>query len=130
MANKDFDKVALYHKKAKWVPQDIDEKAMSLDIEYTCSPIIDKSIGDYSAAELLLQIVKIAKKYNLKTQPQLLLLQKTLISVEGLGRKLDPNLKFWEIAKPILKKYLHKNYMNYLDYQNIIEDLIISKEKW
>jgi len=130
LTNKDFDKVASYHKKANWVPKDVDERAMSIDIEYVCAPIIDKAIGDYSAAELLINIIKIAKKYSLKNQPQLLLLQKTLISVEGIGRQLDPKLKFWNLAGPIIKKYLHQNYMSYVNYQNFIDDLIINKEGW
>jgi ubiquinone biosynthesis protein len=104
--NRDYKKVAEVHFLAGLVSKkfSIDEFAQSL--RSIGEPIFGQSIKDISGGKLLKQLFVNTEKFNMQTQPQLLLLQKTMVVVEGVARKLDPNTNIWEVSKPILETWL------------------------
>ena len=103
---RDYKKVAEVHIQAGLVPENvyIDELAQAL--RSIGEPIFGQSVKDISGGRLLTQLFEITKKFNMQTQPQLLLLQKTMVVVEGVARKLNPDTNIWETSKPVLEKWL------------------------
>ena len=81
---------------------------MRSSIRAVCEPIFDKPLKEISFGKLLLNLFRTARKYNVIIQPQLILLQKTLFNVEGMGRRLYPDLDLWKTAKPNLEKWVSK----------------------
>ena len=71
-----------------------------------CEPIFDRPLKDISFGQILLRLFQTSRRFNVEVQPQLVLLQKTLLNIEGLGRQLDPNLDLWKTAKPYLEKWM------------------------
>lgn len=108
LIDKDYRKVARLHRESGWIPNYVSEIAFSYAIQKVCSPILDKPLKDISLAQLLLGLIQAAKRYEIQLQPQLLLLQKTLLNIESLCRHLDPDFNIWEVAQPILKKWLRE----------------------
>ena len=98
--------MAEVHIQAGLVPENvyIDELAQAL--RSIGEPIFGQSVKDISGGRLLTQLFEITKKFNMQTQPQLLLLQKTMVVVEGVARKLNPDTNIWETSKPVLEKWL------------------------
>ena len=82
----------------------VDELAQAL--RSIGEPIFGQSVKDISGGKLLKQLFDVTEKFNMQTQPQLLLLQKTMVVVEGVARKLNPNTNIWETSKPVLEKWL------------------------
>ena len=103
---RDYKKVAEVHLAAGLVPQsaNIDEFAQAL--RSIGEPIFGQSVKDISGGKLLQQLFNITEKFNMQTQPQLLLLQKTMVVVEGVARQLNPNTNIWDTSKPVLEKWL------------------------
>jgi ubiquinone biosynthesis protein len=98
--------VARAHLEAGWVP-----KATRLDefesaIRAVCEPVFDRPIKEISFGKVLLRLFQTSRRFNVEIQPQLVLLQKTLLNIEGLGRQLDPDLDLWQTAKPYLEKWM------------------------
>ncbi len=108
MIDKDYRKVARLHRESGWIPSHIPEIAFAHTMEKICGPILNKSLKDISLAQLLLGLLQAAKQYQIQLQPQLLLLQKTLLNIESLCRHLDINFNIWETIHPILKKWLQQ----------------------
>jgi ubiquinone biosynthesis protein len=104
--NRDYRKVAQLHVDSGWVPADtnIDEFAAALRI--VCEPIFAKPLGEISFGHVLLNLFNVARRFDMEVQPQLVLLQKTLLYIEGLGRQLYPQLDLWTTAKPFLENWL------------------------
>lgn len=104
--NRDYRQVATLHVNAGWVPHDVNLEAFEAAIRTICEPIFQKPLGEISFGQVLLSLFSTAQRFNMQIQPQLLLLQKTLLYVEGLGRQLYPQLDLWTTAKPFLESWM------------------------
>ena len=105
---RDYKKVAEVHKIAGLVPQNVSIEEFSQALRSIGEPIFGQSVKNISGSKLLKQLFDITEKFNMQTQPQLILLQKTMVVVEGVARKLDPDTNIWETSKPILENWLEK----------------------
>jgi ubiquinone biosynthesis protein len=104
--NRDYRRVADLHVESGWVPYDTNVDEFELAIRVVCEPIFAKPLCEISFGHVLLNLFKTARRFNMEVQPQLVLLQKTLLYVEGLGRQLYPQLDLWATAKPFLEKWM------------------------
>lgn len=107
---RDYRQVAVLHVESGWVPADTRIDQFEAAIRTVCEPIFQRPLKDISFGKLLLQLFRTAERFDMVIQPQLMLLQKTLLSVEGLGRQLYPDLDLWETAKPFLEKWTRKQH--------------------
>ena len=103
---RDYKKVAEVHIIAGLVPKNVNVDELAQALRSIGEPIFGQSVKDISGGKLLKQLFDITEKFNMQTQPQLLLLQKTMVVVEGVARKLNPNTNIWETSKPVLEKWL------------------------
>jgi len=108
--SKNFSEVAAILIEAKWVDSSTRQNELERTIRAACEPIFDQPLENINFGELLLFIFDSARRYNLNMQPSLMLLQKTLINIEGLGKQLYPGLDFWSIANPFLKTWVSERY--------------------
>jgi ubiquinone biosynthesis protein len=108
--NQDYAKVAAYHVESGWVSPTTDIRALEADFRCVLEPIFAKPLQDISFGHMLLQLLQVAKQHDMRIQPQLLLLQKTMISIEGLGRQLYPELDLWKTAKPFLERWAKQHF--------------------
>jgi ubiquinone biosynthesis protein len=104
--NRDYRKVAELHVDSGWVPRDTNVEEFEFAIRTVCEPIFEKPLADISFGNVLLNLFNTARRFNMEVQPQLVLLQKTLLYVEGLGRQLYPQLDLWTTAKPFLESWV------------------------
>ena len=104
--NRDYKKVAEVHLVAGLVPKNVSVDELAQALRSIGEPIFGQSVKDISGGKLLKQLFDITEKFNMQTQPQLLLLQKTMVVVEGVSRKLDPNTNIWETSRPVLENWL------------------------
>jgi ubiquinone biosynthesis protein len=104
--NRDYKKVAELHVESGWVPKGTRVEDFESAIRTVCEPIFGKPIKDISFGFFLLRLFQIARRFNYQVQPQLVLLQKTLLTIEGLGRQLYPDLDLWKTAKPIMEQWM------------------------
>ena len=103
---RDYHDVALAHIESGWVPKDTSIDEFENAIRSVCEPIFNKPLKEISFGRLLIRLFQTSRRFNMEIQPQLTMLQKTLLNVEGLGRNLDPDLDLWKTAAPFLKKYM------------------------
>ena len=103
---RDYKKVADVHIVAGLVPKNVNVDELAQALRSIGEPIFGQSVKDISGGKLLKQLFDITEKFNMQTQPQLLLLQKTMVVVEGVARKLNPETNIWETSKPVLEKWL------------------------
>lgn len=103
--NRDYRRVAELHVESGWVASNIRVEEFESVIRTVCEPIFEKPLRDISFAYVMLRLFQVARRFNMEIQPQLVLLQKTLLAVEGLGRQLYPELDLWATAKPFLEKW-------------------------
>ncbi len=106
---KDYKRVAKIHLDAGYIPKNADLSLFALSCRALGEPIVGVSLKDISIAKLLSQLFKMTKDFGMETQIQLLLLQKTTVVVEGIGRLLNPDLNMWQLAEPWIKKWAVKN---------------------
>ncbi len=104
--NRDYHKVAQLHVDSGWVPANTNVQEFELAIRVVCEPIFAKPLCEISFGHVLLNLFNTARCFNMEVQPQLILLQKTLLYVEGLGRQLYPQLDLWKTAKPFLEQWI------------------------
>ncbi|GAB3013708.1 ubiquinone biosynthesis regulatory protein kinase UbiB [Bowmanella dokdonensis] len=104
--NRDYRKVAELHVDSGWVPPETDIDEFEVAIRTVCEPIFQKPLAEISFGIVLLQLFNTARRFNMQVQPQLVLLQKTLLYIEGLGRQLYPQLDLWQTAKPFLENWM------------------------
>jgi ubiquinone biosynthesis protein len=104
--NRDYRKVAELHVDSGWVPRDTNVEEFEFAIRTVCEPIFEKPLAEISFGNVLLNLFNTARRFNMEVQPQLVLLQKTLLYVEGLGRQLYPQLDLWTTAKPFLESWV------------------------
>ncbi len=103
--NRDYRRVAEMHLESGWVPPHTKVEEFESAIRSVCEPIFDKPLKDISFGLLLLRLFQTARRFDMEVQPQLVLLQKTLLNIEGLGRQLYPELDLWQTAKPYLEDW-------------------------
>ncbi|MFT6295078.1 MAG: ubiquinone biosynthesis protein [Glaciecola sp.] len=108
MLKRDYRRVAQLHVACGWVPSDTKIHEFESAIRSVCEPIFEKPLKEISFANLLLELFRTAGKFNMEVQPSLVLLQKTLLNIEGLGRQLYPDLDLWETALPFLERWQAK----------------------
>jgi len=106
--NRDYRRVAILHVESGWVARDTRIEDFESAIRTVCEPIFEKPLKDISFAQLVLRLFQVARRFQMEVQPQLVLLQKTLLAIEGLGRQLYPELDLWATAKPFLQKWLRQ----------------------
>lgn len=106
--NRDYRRVAQLHIESGWVPKNTRLDEFESAIRAVCEPIFCRPLSEISFGKTLLRLFQTAKRFDMEIQPQLILLQKTLVSVEGLGRQLYPELDLWTTAKPFLEKWMRK----------------------
>jgi ubiquinone biosynthesis protein len=103
---RDYKRVARAHIEAGWAPADTREDEFEAAIRAVCEPIFDRPLSEISFGKVLLRLFQTSRRFNVEIQPQLVMLQKTLLNIEGLGRQLDPNLDLWKTAKPFLERWM------------------------
>jgi ubiquinone biosynthesis protein len=108
MLKRDYRRVAQLHVACGWVPSDTKVHEFESAIRSVCEPIFEKPLKEISFANLLLELFRTAGRFNMEVQPSLVLLQKTLLNIEGLGRQLYPDLDLWETALPFLERWQAK----------------------
>ncbi|MBI4986170.1 MAG: ubiquinone biosynthesis regulatory protein kinase UbiB [Rhodocyclales bacterium] len=103
---RDYKRVAEAHIESGWAPPDTRIDELEAAIRAVCEPIFDRPLKEISFGKVLLRLFQTSRRFNVEIQPQLVLLQKTLLNIEGLGRQLDPDLDLWQTAKPFLEKWM------------------------
>ena len=106
--DRDYRRVALLHLESGWVPAGTRIDEMESAVRTVLEPIFDRPLKDISFGRILLRLFEISRRFDMQIQPQLLLLQKTLLNVEGLGRELYPELDIWSTASPILREWMRE----------------------
>jgi len=105
---RDYRRVAILHLESGWVPPQTSVNDFESAMRMVCEPIFEKPLKDISFAQLLLRLLQVGKQFHMELQPQLLLLQKTLLHTESLARQLDPDLDLWKTGKPFLERWLRE----------------------
>ncbi|PIT23507.1 ubiquinone biosynthesis regulatory protein kinase UbiB [Snodgrassella alvi] len=105
--NRDYHRVATAHVESGWVPADTRVEELEAAVRAVCEPIFNKPLAEISFGMVLMRLFETSRRFNVEIQPQLVLLQKTLLNIEGLGRQLDPELDLWATAKPFLTRWMH-----------------------
>lgn len=117
--NKDYRRIAELHVEAGWMPATVRIDELEAAARAVCEPYFTRPLSEISLAEVLVKLFRTAQRYELTLQPQLILLQKTLLNIEGVGRQLDPQLDIWAVAKPVLERILVERYSP----QNVMREL-------
>ena len=105
---RDYKRVAELHVESGWVPPNTRVDSLEGAIRAVCEPHFDRPLKDISLGQVLMRLFQTSRRFNVEIQPQLVLLQKTLLNIEGLGRQLDPELDLWSTAKPFLEQWMHR----------------------
>jgi ubiquinone biosynthesis protein len=108
--NQDYYQVAQLHVDSGWVPANTKVHELESAIRCVCEPIFEKPIAEISFGQVLLQLFSVARRFEMEVQPQLVLLQKTLLNIEGLGRQLYPELDLWNTAKPYMERWVKERF--------------------
>jgi len=124
--NNDYRRVAELHIQSGWVPADTRVDEFEAAIRSVCEPIFAKPLHEISFGQVLLRLFQTARRFNMEVQPQLVLLQKTLLNIEGLGRQLYPELDLWKTAKPILEQWMHEK----MGWQAALDNLKQEAPNW
>jgi ubiquinone biosynthesis protein len=103
---RDYKRVAEAHIESGWAPRNTRVDELESAVRACCEPIFDRPLKDISFGQILLRLFQTSRRFNVEVQPQLVLLQKTLLNIEGLGRQLDPDLDLWKTAKPYLERWM------------------------
>ncbi|HSI55213.1 MAG TPA: ubiquinone biosynthesis regulatory protein kinase UbiB [Ramlibacter sp.] len=116
---RDYKRVAQLHIESGWVPPDTRVDELEAAVRTVCEPYFDRPLKEISLGMLLMRLFQTSRRFNVEIQPQLVLLQKTLLNIEGLGRQLDPDLDLWSTAKPFLERWM----LEQVGPQKLIEEL-------
>ena len=114
---RDYKEVAAAHIESGWVPVGTSPGSFENAIRAVCEPIFDKPLKDISFGRVLLRLFQTSRRFGMQIQPQLVMLQKTLLNIEGLGRDLDPNLDLWDTGKPYLERWMSEQ----LGWRSVLE---------
>jgi len=116
---RDYKRVAEAHIESGWAPKETRVDELESAVRACCEPLFDRPLRDISFGQLLLRLFQTSRRFNVEVQPQLVLLQKTLLNIEGLGRQLDPELDLWKTAKPHLERWMSEQ----LGWRGLLERL-------
>ena len=116
---RDYKRVAEAHIESGWAPPTTRVDELESAVRACCEPIFDRPLKDISFGQILLRLFQTSRRFNVEVQPQLVLLQKTLLNIEGLGRQLDPDLDLWKTAKPYLERWMSEQ----VGWQGFVEKL-------
>jgi ubiquinone biosynthesis protein len=103
---RDYRRVAESHIESGWAPKETRVDEFEAAIRAVCEPVFDRPLKEISLGKVLMRLFQTSRRFNIEVQPQLVLLQKTLLNIEGLGRELDPDLDLWVSAKPFLERWM------------------------
>lgn len=123
---RDYRRVAQLHIESGWVPADTREEELEGAIRAVCEPYFDRPLSQISLAQVLLRLFQTSRRFNVEIQPQLVLLQKTLLNIEGMGRDLDPELDLWDTAKPYLENWMRQR----VGFSGLMERLNLEAGQW
>jgi ubiquinone biosynthesis protein len=123
---RDYKAVALAHLESGWVPADTRVDELEAAVRAVCEPVFDRPLKEISFGRVLLQLFQASRRFNVEIQPQLVLLQKTLLNIEGLGRQLDPDLDLWKTAKPFLERWMNEQ----IGWRALLNNLKAEAPKW
>ena len=123
---RDYKGVALAHLESGWVPPDTRIDELEAAVRAVCEPVFDRPLKEISFGRVLLQLFQASRRFNVEIQPQLVLLQKTLLNIEGLGRQLDPELDLWKTAKPFLERWMNEQ----VGWRALVKNLQTEAPKW
>ena len=126
---RDYYKVAKLHVESGWVPSHTRVDEFESAIRSVCEPIFEKPLKEISFGQLLLRLFQTARRFKIEVQPQLVLLQKTLLNIEGLGRQLYPDLDLWKTAKPFLENWMEEQVGPRALLRNLKDDMPYLIEK-
>jgi len=124
--NRDYKRVATAHIESGWVPKDTRVEELEAAVRTVCEPIFDRPLSEISFGYVLLRLFETSRRFNVEIQPQLVLLQKTLLNIEGLGRQLDPDLDLWQTAKPFLVKWMNEQ----IGWRGLLRNLRDEAPQW
>ncbi|HVY08364.1 MAG TPA: ubiquinone biosynthesis regulatory protein kinase UbiB [Burkholderiales bacterium] len=123
---RDYRRVAQIHLESGWIPADTRIGEFETAIRAVCEPIFDKPLKEISFGKVLLRLFQTSRRFNIEIQPQLVLLQKTLLNIEGLGRDLDPDLDLWATAKPYLERWMSEQ----VGWRGVLRNLRKETPQW
>ena len=123
---RDYRRVAELHVESGWVPEGTRIDEFEAAIRTVCEPIFERPLKDISFGHLLLRLFQTARRFNMEVQPQLVLLQKTLLNIEGLGRQLYPELDLWQTAKPFLERWMNEQ----VGVRSLMKSLVRNLPLW
>ncbi|UDG82510.1 ubiquinone biosynthesis regulatory protein kinase UbiB [Candidatus Vallotia cooleyia] len=123
---RDYHRVATLHLESGWVPSRTRVEELESAIRSVCEPYFDRALRDISLGQVLMRLFSTSRRFNVEIQPQLVLLQKTMLNVEGLGRDLDPELDLWGTAKPYLERWMNDQ----IGWRGWVERLKIESPQW
>ncbi|WP_438462292.1 ubiquinone biosynthesis regulatory protein kinase UbiB [Marinomonas sp. PE14-40] len=123
---RDYRLVAELHVESGWVPKGTPVHAFESAIRSVCEPMFAKPLKDISFGQVIIGLFQTARRFNMEVQPQLVLLEKTLLNIEGLGRQLYPDLDLWETAQPFLERWLKGQ----IGPQRVFEEIKIQAPEW
>jgi ubiquinone biosynthesis protein len=124
--NRDYRRVAELHIESGWVPANTRVEELEGAVRSVCEPYFDRPLKEISLGLVLMRLFQTSRRFKVEIQPQLTLLQKTLLNVEGLARQLDPDLDLWKTAKPILEKWISQQ----LGWRGLIDGLKAEAPSW
>ncbi|MFI4980193.1 MAG: ubiquinone biosynthesis regulatory protein kinase UbiB [Nevskiales bacterium] len=123
---RDYKRVAEAHVESGWAPADTRIDEFEAAIRAVCEPFFDRPLKEISFGRALLRLFQTSRRFNVEIQPQLVLLQKTLLNIEGLGRQLDPDLDLWQTAKPFLERWMSEQ----LGWRGMLGNLKREAPQW
>jgi ubiquinone biosynthesis protein len=123
---RDYRRVAQVHIESGWVPADTRVDEFETAIRAVCEPIFDRPLKEISFGKVLLRLFQTSRRFNVEIQPQLVLLQKTLLNIEGLGRDLDPDLDLWKTAKPYLETWMSEQ----IGWRGLLRNIRSEAPQW
>jgi ubiquinone biosynthesis protein len=123
---RDYRRVAELHVESGWVPATTRIEELEGAIRACCEPVFDRPLKEISLGMLLMRLFQASRRFDVSIQPQLVLLQKTLLNIEGLGRQLDPDLDLWVTAKPLLERFM----VEQVGWRGFVERVKREGERW
>jgi len=123
---RDYKRVAQAHIESGWAPKETRVDELEAAVRACCEPIFDRPLSQISFGQVLLRLFQTSRRFNIEVQPQLVLLQKTLLNIEGLGRQLDPDLDLWKTAKPFLESWMNEQ----IGWRGFVERLKIEAPQY
>jgi ubiquinone biosynthesis protein len=124
--HRDYHRVATAHIESGWAPKETRVDELEAAVRAVCEPIFDRPLSQISFGKVLLRLFQTSRRFNVEIQPQLVLLQKTLLNIEGLGRQLDPELDLWQTAKPFLERWMSEQ----IGWRGLVKQIRQEAQQW